>query len=199
MSEGVAFWEPLWARAETPWDLGRAPRVLLRLLASLPRDRRRVVVPGAGGGHDAIAWAAAGHDVVALDLAPTAIAVLEARARSERPRGPLEARLCDVLAPPAELDASFDTAWEQTCFCAIPPDRRDDYARALHRLLVPGGLLHGLFWHHGRPGGPPFDVSLEDVRSAFSDGFAMQDVCAVYDSPPRRSGELLITLRRLHG
>ncbi len=87
--------------------------------------------------------------------------------------------------------------WEQTCFCAIPVERRGDYARAMAAVLRPGGRLVALLWNHGRTGGPPFDVRREDVDAIFPPRFVVERVDAVPDSVAGRTPELLAVLRRV--
>ena len=41
---------------------------------------------------------------------------------------------------------SFDVLFEHTCLCAIPPERRADYARAAATALRDGGLLLAVFF-----------------------------------------------------
>jgi len=40
---------------------------------------------------------------------------------------------------------AFDAIYEQTCLCALYPDRWRQYADQLHRWLAPGGRLYALF------------------------------------------------------
>jgi methyl halide transferase len=189
-------WEQRYRTGDTPWDIGRTPPPLERLLKSLPPGSRRVLVPGAGLANDALAWAEAGHDVWAVDIAPTAVAAARRRAQG---RGlPLKALQADLFALPRALDGAFQLIWEQTCFCAIPPARRSEYVHVMARCLAPGGVFYGLFWNHGMPGGPPFDVQPALVHSTFSPLFEILAVDRVPNSvPQRRDQEFLATLRLL--
>ena len=185
-------WNQRYVEGSTNWDL-KAPAVALtQLLASLPRGNKRVFVPGAGYGHDAIAWAEAGHDVVAADFAPLAVQGLRERATQ---RGiTLSAIEADLFALPPELDASFDLIWEQTCLCAIDPARRPEYVQAMQRVLKPGGTLYALLWNHQRQGGPPHDLPRVLSHALFAAHFDIASVDTVHGSP--RPGEYLMTLRR---
>jgi SAM-dependent methyltransferase len=144
------------------WDLGRAPPILDRLIAT-QTTRRRVLVPGAGHGHDAVAWARAGHGVVSFDFAPLAVESLRRRAREQGVE--VDVREVDVLAPPAELRGQFDLVWEQTCLCALDPEQRRPYLQAMAQLLGPGGRMVALLWNHGNEGGPPWDMNPVLVES----------------------------------
>jgi SAM-dependent methyltransferase len=188
----AAAWNARYETGHTPWDLGRAPPALLRLLGEIGPARLRVLVPGAGRGHDAFAWAEAGHDVTALDFAPLAVAALGAGAAERGLR--VRALEADVLAPPPDLLGAFDAVWEQTCLCAIPPSRWPDYVRAIAGTLVPGGMLFALLWSHGMAGGPPWDVREDDVRRLFPPAFEIERIDPVPDS--LRGREILARLRR---
>jgi methyl halide transferase len=148
-------WNARYAEGSDRWTLEAAPPVLEQLINSIP-ERRRVLVPGAGHGHDAFAWAAAGHEVVALDFAPLAVESMRRRMR-ETGVG-FEALEADVTAPPVELRGRVDLVWEQTCLCALPPEHRRPYLEAMATLLRPGGSMIALLWNHGDEGGPPYDM-----------------------------------------
>lgn len=187
-------WEQRYAVSDTPWDLDQPPPWLTRLIAEEAGDAKRVLVPGAGYGTDAIAWAKGGHEAVALDFSATALA--GARDRAERHGVSIQLLEADIFDELPTLAGAFDLIWEQTCFCAIPPERRDDYVEAMAGRLKPGGELWGVFIHHHRPGGPPFDMSPDLVREAFAKRFELQSLRPVEDSVERRRGqEFLVVLR----
>lgn len=188
-------WEQRYREGRARWDLGGPAPALVRAIQERPAPPAlRVLVPGAGFGHDALAWARAGHRVTSVDVAPSAVEGL--RRMAARAGLGVDARLADLFALPPAWGSAFDLVWEQTCFCAIPVERRLDYVRALAEALVPGGTYLGLFWNHGQPGGPPFDIAWPDVRGLFLGRFAEERVLAVPDSVPGRSHETLVTLRR---
>lgn len=152
-------WEELYQARDTRWDRGEAAPGLQDFLSAWPDGwprRGTVVVPGCGRGHDARAWAAAGFEVLGLDLAPTAVA--EAHSL-QGPAARLRFLAGDFLDdPPA---APMDWLFEHTLFCAIPPERRDAYAQSAARWVRPGG--HLLAVHYLQPAdaeGPPYGVTV---------------------------------------
>lgn len=67
-------------------------------------------------------------------------------------------------------------------------------------VLACGGGFLGLFWAHGRPGGPPFTTSREELEQRFGRRFAIDAIEVPPDSVATRLGqELLFTLRRRPG
>lgn len=185
-------WNARYERGQTGWDRGDAAPALHQLLARIEHAPLRVLVPGAGFGHDAIAWARAGFQVTAVDFAPLAVAGLRERAAAAHVV--LEALHADLFALPAELSGTFDLVWEQTCLCAIEPSLRDDYVDVLHRVLKPSGLVHALLWNHQRAGGPPFDLPVPLTHALFKPRFDLLETTRLKDSG--RAGEYLLTLRR---
>jgi SAM-dependent methyltransferase len=183
-------WESRWVGGDTPWDLGMPPPVLSDVIARAGPGPLRVLVPGAGSGQDAVAWARAGHEVVAVDFAPTAAA--RARRLAQEADVGLRVIEADVLDLSPHLSGTFDLVWEHTCFCALPPERRAAWVAATANALRPGGRVVALLWNHGRPGGPPFDVEPSAARAAFSERFDVVSLAPVARSAPGREGEFLL-------
>lgn len=192
------FWDVKYREAAPPpWDLGRPSPVLTAWLEAHPGLTGRALVPGAGAGHDALALAQAGLEVVALDFAPAAVDAV--RARAEAAGVPLAAVVGDALAPPADWAGSFDWVFEHTCFCAIDPARRDDYVAAMAQVLRPGGTLVGVFFTHGDTGGPPFDSTTEELRARFGGAFDLVSLAPATTSVPHREGEEHVGVFRRRG
>lgn len=191
-----AFWNDLYRAGNTGWDRGRpAPPIVRMLDAGLLPAAASVVVLGAGRGHEAVALAQRGYAVTAVDFAEeaaraTRLAAAEAGVQVEV----LEA---DLFRLPQLRPGAFDAALEHTCFCAIDPLRRAEYVEAIHSVLRPGGILFGLFFAHGRPGGPPFTTTEEEVRVLFTPRFAIDRLAVAPDSFTERQGqELELVFRR---
>src|SRR5262249_58690515 len=167
-----AFWDELAAWSQDGGELGGpAPALVARLDAglSLPQGAR-VAVPGAGRGHDARVVAGRGYEVVGFDFAEAA--VREARRLAADEGVPVMFEERDVFALAPDYGGAFDAVWEYTCFCAIDPDRRLEYAQVLHDILRPGGLLLGCFYplREGTDG-PPFPVSRDGIDAALAPSF----------------------------
>lgn len=188
------YWNHRYAEGSDRWDLGRPPPVLERVI-STHQTRRRVAVPGAGHGHDALAWARAGHRVVAFDFAPLAVASL--RRRAEEHGLDVDVREADVLALPVELRGHFDLVWEQTCLCALAPEQRRPYLQAMAQLLGPGGHMIALLWGHGNEGGPPWDMSPVVVEQLVTGIFTIERREPVRESVREREPEWLWVLAPL--
>lgn len=188
MATDPESWNARYAAGSDRWTLDAAPPVLDQLIASYTQ-RLRVLIPGAGHGHDAFAWAEAGHEVVALDFAPLAIESMRRRMR-ECGVG-FEALEADVTAPPVELRGAVDLVWEQTCLCALPPDQRRSYLEAMATILRPSGTMVALLWNHRNEGGPPYDMPPVLVERLVTGVFSIRKRERVEASLTRRDPEYL--------
>jgi SAM-dependent methyltransferase len=193
-----ADWEGMYAAGEDRWDLGAASPPLV---AALGRGEigppGRALVPGCGRGHDVRLLAARGFEAVGIDFAPSAVREARRLAVATGMEG-LRFERRDLFALPRAWDGTFDLVFEQTCFCAVHPARRDAYARAVHRVLRPGGRLLGLFFIIPPGDGPPFGTTPEEIRHRFvaSGLFAMERARVPLESvAPRQGREWLAILR----
>lgn len=186
------FWDPLFVANAGGWELGRAAPPLVTWFSGHVPEGMRALVPGCGRGHEARLLARLGATVTAIDLAPTAIAQAQAMTPPELT---IAFAVADLFArmgsPPA-----FDLVVEHTCFCAIDPARRDDYVTAVADSLQPGGLLVGLFYAHGRPGGPPFTTDRAEVERRFAPRFTIEQLAVAQGSTLIRHGQELFAVMR---
>mgnify|MGYP001611932548 CR=1 FL=1 len=192
----AAFWESAYQTGQTAWDLRGPTPIFRRLAESGAYPPGRMIVLGAGRGHDALEFARHGFAVTAVDFAPEA--VREMRLASNL-LAPVEVLPADIFDLPRALDGAFDYALEYVLFCAIDPARRADYADAVTRVLRPGGLFIDLaFPLDGRGGGPPFAVSVDEVLALFSArGFVLRHREMPADSvKPRRGVEELLIFQK---
>lgn len=158
-------WEADYERKTDGWDLGGPTPVFKRLASNGQFKPGPMMVLGAGRGHDAREFARHGFRVTAVDFASHA--VNEMRHLAD-PAAPVEILQSDLFALPKELFNSFDYILEYTCFCAIDPKRRAEYADLVTRLLKPDGMYIDLaFPLDGRAGGPPFAVKEVEVMDLF--------------------------------
>ena len=158
-------WEADYERKTDGWDLGAPTPVFKRLASSGQFQPGTMIVLGAGRGHDARELARHGFQMTAVDFASHAADEMR---RLADPAAPVEILQSDLFSLPLELNNSFDYVLEYTCFCAIDPKRRADYADLVTQLLKPNGIYIDLaFPLDGRAGGPPFAVVESEVMDLF--------------------------------
>ncbi len=189
-------WEADYAGRTDGWDLAGPTPALKRLAGSGRFPPGRMLVPCAGRGHDAREFARHGFDVTAVDFSSHAVREMK---RLTDPDAPIEILQHDMFELPHRLDGEFDYVLQYTCFCAIDPTRREDYADLVARLLKPGGIYIDLaFPLDNRPGGPPFAVSEAGIVRLFeSRGFTLVSREKLPDSvAPRREAEELLVFQK---
>ena len=158
-------WEANYASQTDGWDLGGPTPVFKRLASNGQFKPGRMIVLGAGRGYDAREFARYGFDVTAVDFAPLAVHEMK---RLADPTAPVEILQHDIFTLPETLNNSFDYILEYTCFCAIDPKRRAEYADLVTRLLKPNGIYIDLaFPLDERKGGPPFAVTEAEIFDLF--------------------------------
>ncbi len=169
-------WNARYELGTTPWDLGRAhPELETRLALdpALGLDAvGRVLVPGAGTGHDAAALAQAGWEVVAVDIAPAVEAPLLRRLEADR--GTV------VIADSLEFDGGdpFDLVFDHTFFCALDPADRPRFGAMVDRVLTYTGSLVSIVFPFGKPasdGGPPWGFTTSDMATVLGEAFVMEE------------------------
>lgn len=193
-------WNSRYEKGDTPWEKGSAAPPLLELLDKLDAKiwgGGRVLVPGCGTGHDVRALAAAGLQPLGLDIAERAVALAKAHDTVG-----LEAyELGDFLDVNWYEGESFSAIWEHTCFCAINPSLRSDYANACASLIEPGGCLIGVFFlTPNDPGeedeGPPFNSSILELDEHFSPWFDREQAWIPENTYPGREGKEWVAIYR---
>ncbi|WP_035614558.1 methyltransferase domain-containing protein [Haloferula sp. BvORR071] len=186
-------WEELWQTGETPWDKGYAAPPLSEYLKrgdTVLHRAKRVLVPGCGSGHDVRELQRHGIGTTGLDLSETAVV----QARAQTAVGDEDYLCGDLFAEGWRKGRSFDAVWEHTCFCAIDPELRPAYARAMSEILPPGGWLSGAFyltpWDPGEDStGPPFEASREEIIDLFEPWFVLREDWVPSKAYPGREGK----------
>lgn len=197
-----AKWERDYQRGTAGWDMGTPTPVFQRLLTGdLPPGR--MLVPGAGRGHDAREFARHGFQVVAVDFARDAAQAMRDAMTPETAHEILEQ---DFFRLSPELDKTFDYVLEYTCYCAIDPQRRAEYADKISGVLKPGGTYIALAFpladaaHPFDPTkGPPFVVNADElIRMMQARGLELVRREFPSDSvKPRKGREELLLMTRV--
>lgn len=154
------YWQARYDQRQTGWDRGGTSPTLLRWLAAGDLRPCRILVPGCGRGHEVVALAKAGFAVTGVDFASAAVAAVQ----SQLARDGLAAEVVQSDLFAYQPDQPFEAIYEQTCLCALPPDRWADYEELLARWLVRGGRLFAAFMQTDSADGPPFACPPDAMR-----------------------------------
>jgi SAM-dependent methyltransferase len=171
------FWESRFREQHTPWERGEIHPAFTAWRTSGELTPCRILVPGAGRSPEPEAMLRQGFDVVALDLADSAVANQASRLGADRA---IQADVTTWLP-----DNRFDAVYDQTCLCALPPELWAAYEKQLRRWLRPAGRLFVLLMQTGREGGPPFDCPIPAMKTLFA-SWKWQD--ALIDPVPHVMG-----------
>lgn len=183
------FWTKIYKEEVPPWELGKEAAALSVILPQLKQPRSRVLILGAGSGHDAAFWARAGHIVTAVDFSTEAIEQAQKNYGTQKDLKFLQA---DIFKLPKEYHGQFDIVFEHTCYCAITPDRRNELVQVWLRCLAERGHLLGVFFTRDKPIGPPWGGSEWEIRERLKKNFDFRYWTRWHQSIPRRQGYELV-------
>lgn len=192
--ENPAFWTEIYQAEGNPgWNLNEAAEAFKDMLPRLKLPKSRVLVLGAGEGHDAALFARAGHVVTAVDFSKEAIA----RGRAKYADLPnLSFHESNIFHLPTEWNHSFDIVVEHTCFCAVPPDQRNELVRLYRRMLHEEGQLLAVFFTMEKRSGPPFGATEWEIRKRTEEHFQYLFWGRLRNSLPQRLGRELFVLAK---
>lgn len=190
------YWKTRWQTGQTGWDAGQATtpiREYVDYLLQKKTDKNlRILIPGAGSGHEAVYFYENGFkNITVCEWAEEPIEKLKKRLPELN-----DSQL--VVSDFFELKGTFDLIVEQTFFCAIDPLLRAQYAQKCFELLdTEGGIRGVLFKQNFDFQGPPFGGTEEEYRGYFAPYFDIIYLDNCYNSiKPRTHVELWIKLKK---
>ena len=171
--DNFQFWEDIYFDDDAGWDLSGVTPVFESIAQDL--NPGELCIVGCGRGYDAIMFSKRGFDVTAVDFAPSPIRSVKNMAIESSLN--INILQKDIFSLSPKYDKKFDYVIEQTCFCAIRPERRLEYEKLVHAILKPGGELIGLWFPLDKTledGGPPWGTSILEIKSIFNDGWKIE-------------------------
>lgn len=190
------FWQQRYETDSIGWDMGEVSPPIKAYIDQLPESAKRqaILVPGAGNAYEVGYLYEQGFtNVTLVDFASAPIKDFAKR----YPDFPAEQLICADFFELSAEHYQFDWVLEQTFFCAINPQRRDEYVQQMARLLKPRGKIVGLLFNKDFGNNhPPFGGNLEEYQQHFISHFDIEIMQPCYNSHPARQGsELFIKLR----
>lgn len=185
------YWTNRYEVGKTGWDLKNISPPLKEYIDQLQNKELRILIPGAGFGHEVIYLYQKGFKYVYyLDFSPAPSEYL----KNILPEFPEDQLYCEDFF---KHKGEYDLILEQTMFCAIDPELRDDYVKKVNELLMNDGKLVGLLFNRDFETGPPFGGTKEEYMKRFSPYFSICKMETCYNSVDARSGtELFIHLKK---
>lgn len=189
-----AFWTNCYDTDDMGWDIGY-PSPPLREYIDQLEDVPQILIPGCGNCYEGQYLYEQGFNrVFILDLSPEPLKRFSERV-PEFPEDQL------IHADFFDHGGRYDLVLEQTFFCALPRERRADYAKHVHDLLKPGGKLAGVLFDDTfadkDPEEPPFGGTKEEYLGYFEPLFKVKAFESAYNSiEPRAGREFFMILEK---
>lgn len=183
------YWTERYAENRTGWDIGYPSDPIKAYIDQLENKDLKILIPGAGNAYEAeYIYLQGFKHVHVLDISLSPLAALKER--------------CPAF-PESQLlhgdffthEGQYDLILEQTFFCSFEPTEknRTAYARKMHSILKPSGLLVGLWFKHQltETSKRPFGGSREEYLSYLQSLFEVEIFEDCYNSiKPRMGNEL---------
>jgi SAM-dependent methyltransferase len=170
----ISRFDDFYKNQTPPWVIG-APQPAIVGLEHAGLITGRVLDVGCGTGEHTVLLTAAGHDVLGVDGAPTAV---EQARRNAKEQG-VNARFEVADALNLGSNPTYDTIVDSALFHVFDDRDRAAYVRSLSGATHPGSVVHVLALSDaGRGFGP--EVSEATIREAFGGAeWEIEDLAAV--------------------
>lgn len=158
------LWDASYQDGPAPWDIGH-PQPAVARVAAQGGFTGTVLDAGCGTGENALLIASLGLPVLGFDVAETAVAMAQEKARD---RG-LEAEfvVADALQL-KRLGRTFETVLDSALFHSFDGDERRGYVAGLASVTEHGATLYVLCFSDEGPETGPHPVTQEGLRAPFS-------------------------------
>lgn len=189
-----SFWDDFYKNENTPWDMGYISSPLKSYIDQLTDKNKKILLPGAGNAHEAeYLWSNGFKNLDIVDISKLPLQNLKKRVPQFDARKLIQKDFFD-------LTGQYDLIIEQTFFCSLLPNQRDDYAIKMHSLLRPGAKLIGILFTFPldpTQEAPPFGGSEEEYYECFSPLFNIKVLETASNShPARQDREVFIILEK---
>ncbi len=185
-----SYWDVQWMNKTTRWDIGDAAPAITTYLEQYENKDAAILIPGCGNAYEAEYLIKSGFtNITLIDISPKAISIIKEKFAF----APLVKILCCDFF---EHQGNYDLIIEQTFFCAIPPNRRNDYAMKTASMLNANGKIIGLLFNKVfETQGPPFGGSKDEYVKVLEPYFEIKTLENCYNSIlPRANSEVFINL-----
>jgi cyclopropane fatty-acyl-phospholipid synthase-like methyltransferase len=169
-------WDDSYSRdVPPPWDIGRPQPAIVRL-ADAGLLTGLVLDAGCGTGEHTLLAAERGADAVGVDA--SALAIERARAKAVERGVSARFEVADALDL-RQLGLTPDTIIDSGLFHVFQDEERARYVQSLASVLPPGGTVYLMCFSDRQPGDyGPRRVRADELRAAFSHGWAVEDIVA---------------------
>ena len=179
-------WDNRYLNNDIGWDLGEVSPPLKAYFNQLKNKEIKILIPGGGNSYEAEYLFNKGFkNVFVVDLSKTALENIKKRVPNLPDEQLIQKDFFDVYL-------KFDLIIEQTFFCALNPNLRQNYSSKMQQILSENGKLVGLLFdaplYTNRP---PFGGSKKEYLTYFKDLFKIETFEKCYNSVKSRNGKEL--------
>ena len=186
------YWEERYLKGEDKWNVGEISTPIKEYVDQITDKKIKILIPGAGNGYEFEYLIKNGFkNSFVVDYAATPLENIKKRIPNLDKNQVINS---DFFA----LEGKFDLIIEQTFFCALNPELREDYVQKMKSLLNPKGKIAGLLFQFPLTAeGPPFGGSKEEYIALFQKDFNIITMETAYNSiATRKNKELFVIFEK---
>lgn len=185
------FWKERYDAGQTKWDLGQISPPLKSYIDQLQNKELSILIPGCGNAYEASYLFENGFkNVHVIDIVEEPLTAFQMK----NPDFPSKQIICGDFF---QLEQTFDLILEQTFFCAILPNQRENYIQKVSSLLNQNGKFVGLLFNREFEGGPPFGGNKQEYLDLFTTYFSVVKMEDCYNSvAPRQGSEVFFMAQK---
>ena len=189
----VAFWDERWKTNDTGWDLNTISPPLKSYFDVMTCKNKSILIPGCGNAYEAEYLLQNGFkNITVIDIAPTLVQQLLDKFSEYAGK-----ELTVICGDFFKHTGQYDFIIEQTFFCALEKNRREEYVTKMNLLLNENGKLTGLLFNKEFENSPPFGGSKDEYLKLFSVDFIIEKMEICTNSvQPRLDTELFFEFKK---
>ena len=183
------YWSNRYLQNQTGWDMKQPSPPLVEYINNISNKQTSILIPGCGNAYEAEYLLQHGFtNVTLIDISKTLVDSLK-----EKFNGKSIRIIHDDFFNHFE---KYDLMIEQTFFCAIDPQLRNEYAKHAASILKAGGKIAGVLFNKTfEQEGPPFGGNKTEYENLFQPYFTIEKMEPCNNSIlPRAGTELFFEL-----
>lgn len=186
------YWTNRYLNNDIGWDIGNISTPLKEYFNTLADKTISILIPGAGNAYEVEYLFNNGFsNVFLLDISEEPINAFKQR----MPDFPAKNLICTDFF---EHQGNYDLIIEQTFFCALNPNFRENYVKKMASLLKPNGKLVGLLFNITfNADTPPYGGNEKEYLQLFHPYFIINKMEVAKNSiKPRENNELFFVCEK---
>lgn len=177
------YWNTRWINNQTGWDIKYASPALIEIIKKYPKDAG-ILIPGCGNAYEAEYLIQNNYNNITLiDISEELCNHLISKFSNYQNKPRI------ICADFFEHKGKYDLILEQTFFCAISPELRQNWCMQMNSLLKTNGKVEGVLFNTTfDKEGPPYGGSQFEYEQLFSKHFSKVQFRDCLLSIPQRKG-----------